>query len=65
MRLTPLAITIAEQIKQVNDTLDSVVMSLRVPQDDQEEEEEQKVREITEDEEEDYIVDVFACGSTI
>ena len=59
--LSPLAVTIAEQIKAHKDVLDVVVLSIRVPMPEQESEE-TKVREIRDEEE--FVVEAFACGST-
>ena len=59
--LTPVAVSIAEQIKQIKETLDSVIVSIRVPV-HEEEAEEAKVKEIRDDDE--LIYEAYAAGST-
>ena len=59
--LSPVAVSIAEQIKQIKENLDSIIVSIRVPV-QEEEAEEAKVKEIRDDDVLTY--EAFAAGST-
>ena len=64
--LSTLAVALAEQIKIVQDTLDTPVVQLRLPFEPDAEEEEQQVREVKENEEVDsfMIVKAYAVGTS-
>ena len=57
----------AEQIKAMKDTFDTIIIQMRVPHENTEEQEEEKVREIKdgeEDEEELLVVKAFAVTAS-
>ena len=68
--LSQLALSLAEQIKQANNSLDSIVVRVKVPKDQVgDDETEEQTREITQEQEESMksiILNVYACqGSTM
>ena len=68
--LSQLALSLAEQIKQANNSLDSIVVRVKVPKDQVDDDEtEERTREITNEQEENMksiVLNVYACqGSTM